>query len=333
MIWRRLQLLKVVLFRILVARIKRNEQIWRRRGSRPVALVARDESPLNQLIALVANFERNGNRKRFADKIEAKSLVRRSGIDLTPRTIAESDEMIRDWTKLGDSRLVVKASHGSGAVILVGMNFEKRSSLANFEAVWPVSLAFGGAPVIGSVAYELASLAQKQWLRYSYNIDGRFEWAYGGLKKRLVVEEFVQGSGADQLPDDLKIWCLGGDPFLMVVDSGRFGEHARSIFDIKGNRLDASIKYSVGNETLPEERLVEQSLQIAKTLASGTTLLRVDFLVCEERVVVGELTNYPGGAGNTVRGLEGFDSRVNDVMSAIKDTAKLGKIGRLTRGD
>jgi hypothetical protein len=325
--------LSIILFKLLSAWFRRNEIMFAGRSSRPTTLAVNVDSSINQLIALVANVERNDDRKRFADKIEAKSVVGRAGIDLMPRTIAESAEMIRDWAKLGESRLIVKASHGSGAVILVGMNFEKRSSLANFEAVWPVSMAFGGVPMVGSVAYELVSLAQKQWLRYSYNIDGRFEWAYGGLKKRLVVEEFVQGSGADQLPDDLKIWCLGGDPFLVQVDSGRFGEHTRSFFDIEGNRLDASIKYPVGNETLPEKGLVDQSLQIAKTLASGTTLLRVDFLVCEERVVVGELTNYPGGAGEAVRGLERFDSRINDVMTAIKDTATLGKIGRLTRGD
>lgn len=333
MIWFKVESLAIILFKLLSAWLRRKEKKFRGRSSRPVKLVARNDSTINQLIVLVANLERSDDRKIFADKIEAKSFVGRAGVDLMPRTIVESAEMIGDWAKLGDSRLVVKASHGSGAVILVGMNFEKRSSLANFEAVWPVSLSFGGVPVIGSVAYELASLAQQQWLKHSYNIDGRFEWAYGGLKKRLVVEEFVQGSRADHLPDDLKIWCLGGDPFLMQVDSGRFGEHTRSIFDVEGNKLDASIKYPVGNETLPEKRLVEQSLKISKTLASGTTLLRVDFLICEERVVVGELTNYPGGAGETVRGLEGFDSRIHDVMSAIKDTAKLGQIGRRTRGD
>jgi len=326
--------LRVFLFRVLCGWFGLRMQGWPRvRASRPVALVPNVDSSINQLIALVANVERNDDRKRFADKIEAKSVVGRAGIDLMPRTIAESAEMIRDWAKLGESRLIVKASHGSGAVILVGMNFEKRSSLANFEAVWPVSLAFQEAPLFGSVAYELAALAQQQWLKYSYNIDGRFEWAYEGLEKRIIVEEFVQGSATDQLPDDLKIWCLNGDPFLIQVDSGRFGEHTRSIFNIEGRKLDASIKYPAGDETLPEKRLVEQSLEISRALASGTTFLRVDFLVCDERVLVGELTNYPDGAGGTVRGLEEFDSRIHEVMSAISDSAKLGQIGRRTRGD
>jgi len=130
------------------------------------------------------------------------------------------------------------------------------------------------------------------WLRSDYS-RLKAEWAYRDVPRRILVEELLDVDGAP--PPDYKFWCVNGTVRFLQVDADRFGAHTRSIHLPDGQPLDATIRYSrpVTSPELPES--LPEMRRIAERLADGLEFVRVDLYAVKERIVVGELTNYPEG--------------------------------------
>ena len=125
----------------------------------------------------------------------------------------------------------------------------------------------------------------------------RGEWVYRQARRLLVVEEFL-GSGAP--PADHKFLVFGGRVELVQVDTGRFGEHRRRLYDPDWTPVDVDEAVTPGPVTGPPATLAEMS-KVAEALGAAFDFVRVDLYDVDGEVWFGELTPYPGG------GLDRFD--------------------------
>lgn len=130
----------------------------------------------------------------------------------------------------------------------------------------------------------------KYWLRKSYFKANR-EPNYRHLEKKLIVEP-VLGEAFGGI-EDVKVLCFHGRPKLIQVDHGRYAEHRRDYFDIKGRALPISMRKPAAGLAFPFPEKLDQLLAMATKLSAGFTFIRADFYVVDGAILVGELTSFP----------------------------------------
>lgn len=127
------------------------------------------------------------------------------------------------------------------------------------------------------------------------------EWAYGPIVRRLLVEQRLV-LGGDRLPTDIKVHVCGGQVCHVWVED-RIGRRSL-LLDSRGAALAGrDSDYPGEDQALPfSERLsklVREAVANAALLASDMDYIRVDFLVAENKLFVGELTVYSASGYGT----------------------------------
>src|SRR5262249_35429444 len=163
------------------------------------------------------------------------------------------------------SRFVLKANHGSG------WNYIHHGGLCSRE--------------------RLIQLARR-WMRLNYAlIQG--EWCYSGIQPRIFCEEYL--GRAYSPPVDYKVFCFSGTArFIQAI----FDRHTCCngiSYDRELNVLDLRYPDYPRKFAAPVPANPAQMLSIAERLSDGVDFVRVDLYDLGDRVVFGELTNYPGG--------------------------------------
>ena len=143
----------------------------------------------------------------------------------------------------------------------------------------------------------------KSWFALDYYKDSR-EQNYKYLTPKIIVEEFFSLDG-QTIPSDYKIFCFEGVPKVVQVDTGRFRQMTRILYDTEWNRLPFTIIYPNRSEDDPKPRQLEKMLDIAARLSQPFSFIRVDMYTDGVKVKVGELTNSPGSANANLIPSEG----------------------------
>jgi hypothetical protein len=164
-----------------------------------------------------------------------------------------------------DRPFVLKATVGSGMVLFV-------------DPRQPMNV-----PVIQA--------ALRKWLRMDYSRLHR-EWAYKGLKRKIIAEQALLDSNG-QAPADYKAYVIGGRVRFIQVDRGRFGQHTRNLYSRDWQPLKARLTLE-NHEVDAKPPRLDELVDVAEKLAQPFEFLRVDFYVSDEWLYIGELTNYSG---------------------------------------
>ena len=225
----------------------------------------------------------------FADKIAAREYVRqRVGDHVLPHVYA----ITRSPETLQRSELprtfVVKPSHGSAGLIVVGAHVSPENHLPQTPVGWqslhvhPDSLDWDR--LIGIC---------RHWMTLRWHPDK--QWAYGQIEPRVLVEELLLSDG--RIPLDYKFLVFHGTVGVIWVDQARFEDHRRNFYSPRWERLDVEYVYPSGPDDPRPTNLVEM-IAVAERLADDIDFIRVDLYSIGERIVFGELTACPeGGAG------------------------------------
>jgi hypothetical protein len=235
----------------------------------------------NDKVQWLKLFDQQLDIVRCSDKIAVRDYVQeRLGEGFTPKlyqTAATLDGI--DFSKLPRS-FVIKTNHDSGSVILV----RDRSQLD----------------------METARTRISESLKITYGWPNG-EWAYSFVPPRVLVEEFIR---PDQLkaPPDYKFHCVDGKVrwLQFIYDRGHGAKEV--ITDRKGVPMGLHLYEGMEHVTTfdPPPQL-EALATIAEQLARGWKYIRVDLFLDGGRILVGELTFYPGmgcyrGAGQPAIG-------------------------------
>ncbi|WP_415579795.1 ATP-grasp fold amidoligase family protein, partial [Helicobacter labetoulli] len=141
------------------------------------------------------------------------------------------------------------------------------------------------------------------------------EWHYKDIEPRIFVEEMLLETNADgeaKVPSDYKIHCFGKTQYIQV-DTDRFVEHTRSIFDENWNVMPIKYLYQLPNIIPNKPEHLNIMLEIARMLIMSP-YLRVDLYNIQGRIVVGELTFIPEGGTGRFTPSE-WDKKLGDLWN------------------
>jgi len=85
---------------------------------------------------------------------------------------------------------------------------------------------------------------------------------------------------------------INGKCAFVQVDYDRYANFTRTLYDSEWNRIDAEWKRKRG-KAIPRPPQLEKMLALAEKLSASLDYIRIDFYVQDERVFLGEMTNYP----------------------------------------
>ena len=120
------------------------------------------------------------------------------------------------------------------------------------------------------------------------------EWPYKDVPKRIIAEEFMTNNSKDL--EDYKIHCFNGEPKFILVCRNRYGAGPMvdDFYSPEWKLMDVK-RPGHPNSTVPLEKpeLLEQMLELSRTLSTTVPFLRVDFYIINNRIYFGELTFFP----------------------------------------
>lgn len=232
----------------------------------------------------------------FADKVAMREYVeRRVGAEYLPRLVTVINDPRELRLRDLPDQCAVKPSHGSGAIILIDDTASPRQQLpavATSDAWTPLNVR---APK-SSYSDEWLRTVFSHWNQRNYAfVHGWYEWAYRRVKPQILVEELLPSRRGEASVRDIKVLVAHGVACLILIESGRGTEFAtRNYFTPTGKELDWRPQGFTGprlSDALPQN--LERILRLAERLAEEVDFVRVDLFEIDDRIIVGELTNYP----------------------------------------
>lgn len=211
--------------------------------------------------------DKNPLKTRFSDKFCVREHIAKViGEEyLIPLILESTSPTAVTSSSLPDYPVIVKTNHASGKVFIV-----KNKQAEDFSAMHK----------------ELNSQ-----LKYNFYHSLR-EWQYKNIKPRVIVEKLLMDENGE-IPKDYKIHCFNGQPKYIQVDSDRFSEHKRVIYNLDWQKLDIQLRFPAGEaESAPN--CLDEMIKLATKLADNFNYIRVDFYEVNSKVYFGEMTFTPG---------------------------------------
>ncbi|UOE88715.1 hypothetical protein LTQ02_14775 [Vibrio splendidus] len=129
------------------------------------------------------------------------------------------------------------------------------------------------------------------------------EHFYDIEEPKILFEKLIKHKNGDY-PSDYKIHMFNGEnsKALIQVDSDRFGDHKRSIFDDNLQRLDFEIapKYDPIAESYIFPENMDELISVARRLAKDFKYVRVDLYNVDGKIYFGELTFCHGSGWEVI---------------------------------
>ena len=235
-------------------------------------------------------YDRKPEYTDLVDKAKVKQIVgEKIGFEHIIPTIGEWERVEDiDWDRL-PNQFVLKTTHGGGGCGVVickdKSNFNKESAKKK-------------------LAESLKSDIYKN----------HREWPYKNVPRKIIAEEYLSSSTNSELKD-YKFFCFNGEPKFIEVDFDRFTEHKRNIYDLEWNLLPFSMAYPRDdNKKIKRPAHLDQILNIARRLAKGIPLARVDVYWVNNMIYFGEITFYPDSG----YGVFSSDKRDKEIGNYLK---------------
>jgi hypothetical protein len=212
-------------------------------------------------------FDRRLILATFADKLTVRDYVEqklggKEHIAALHGVFAQADDLYSFDFPL---RFALKANHGSG------WNYINHGGSCD----WP--------RVVGLF---------RRWMQRNYGLM-KGEWCYAHIPPRVLCEHYLGTDG--RAPVDYKFFCFSGTVRLVQADFDRHSFHKRNIYDREWNLLPFRYHHYRLKPDAQRPRNLAQMVSIAERLSEGIDFVRVDLYDLGDRVVFGELTNYPEG--------------------------------------
>ena len=128
----------------------------------------------------------------------------------------------------------------------------------------------------------------KSWFKLNYYKVSR-EANYKTLKSKVIIEPLIFNNSN---LEDYK-------PKIIQVDIDRYLNHTRKFLNIEWEELDFSISYPKNIKPIPKPNNFSEMLSVATELSKGFSFVRVDLYSNGNQILVGELTNCHGSAGES----------------------------------
>lgn len=137
----------------------------------------------------------------------------------------------------------------------------------------------------------------KLWMKVDYYQYAK-EWAYKGVKNRIICEELLKPSSGNP-PEDYRFFCFDGKVFCFsvdydsVVNGVKNSNYKRNIYNRDGKKIDAKIEYP-NKKGINQEKnqYITKMIEYAEILSKGFPHARIDFYNFDGKIYFGEITFY-----------------------------------------
>ena len=209
----------------------------------------------------------------IADKLAIRSYVNKK-VDINfTKIIFKTNQLTNFNFNSLKVPLVIKTNHGSGMYDII-----KKPEIVN----WTDKIS-----------------TYIQWTSKNFY----YVWAESQYKKIspfLYGEELLENDDSDII--DYKFHCFNGKVEFIHIASDRMRETKRNFFDIDWNEMNMywgpidkfQNRTRARNLNLKRPNLLNEMVNIARTLSSDFDYVRVDLMICREKIYFGELTLHPG---------------------------------------
>lgn len=208
--------------------------------------------------------------KQCVDKYSVRDFIRHKGLDHTLNNLYGVYSNYKDIEVNGlPDRFVIKSTNGGGGNNIIFCDDKNNFDLQSLEITF------------------------KSWLKTKKKSGGR-EWAYYGLKPKLIIEEYlVDEVNPKEGIKDYKFFCFNGEVKYIVVDIDRYTKHKRNFYDVNWNYLDVSSDCPNSGDVLAKPEGLSEMIEVATILSEDFPFVRVDLYYVNKKVIFGELTFYP----------------------------------------
>ena len=118
------------------------------------------------------------------------------------------------------------------------------------------------------------------------------EWPYKGIPRKILAEKFLPGEHGE-IPADYKVMCFAGEPKLVILHQGRYGDHTMDFYDTDWNMTDITrTGQRRSAQAVEKPPFLEEMLRLSAILAKDVPHLRVDWYISEGKLRLGELTFF-----------------------------------------
>mgnify|MGYP001971359802 CR=1 FL=1 len=246
-----------------------------------------DPQNFSEKLNYLKKFYRNKFANTVADKVRVRSYVKdRIGKKyLVPLIKIYNNASEIDFNEL-PQKFILKTNHGSGWNIIC----ENKNLLDE----------------------QVVKRKFERWL--SWNAYYLFrEWQYKSINPKILCEKLLEYE-----IKDYKVYCFHGKPEYIQVDSGRFSNHTRIIYNTNWVRQDFSILYPAGDDKIEKPKKLNEMLSISEKLSQDFIFSRIDLYINENNIFFGEITLHPEGGICPI-----FPSKADKIFS---DKLKLDEI-------
>lgn len=219
----------------------------------------------NEKLQWIKLFDRKEEYKTYVDKYEVRKYVEsKIGKKYLIPLIGKYNSVEEiDWDEL-PNKFVLKCTHGSGSNIIC---FDKHN-----------------------LNLQISKKLLNKWMKKNWYYFGR-EWPYKNLRPRIICEQFM---GRDNsVPEDYKIMCFDGEPKLIQVHRGRYGEYTQDFYDLNWNRMPFNnVGYQNSKIEYDKPEKLDEMIEIAKKLSEGLREIRIDLYCVDNEIYFGEMTFF-----------------------------------------
>lgn len=140
---------------------------------------------------------------------------------------------------------------------------------------------------------DYAALRSKcnDWLKKKWGATAG-EWWYSMTTPRILAEEWLS-DGLNQVPLDYKFHVAQGDTILIQVDRKYEGPYRRRLYLPPWTPIDATFNEKALDKPQDPPVQIDKMQELASLIGSHFDYCRVDFFVCNSRIIIGEITHAP----------------------------------------
>lgn len=146
------------------------------------------------------------------------------------------------------------------------------------------------------------------WNNYFYQ---SFEWDCKDITPKIMVEEYIEQM--DGQVYDYKFFCYNGEPKNLFVAADRFQNKSFNFYDLDWNLLPFTRLYPNSKYPLKKPKNFNKMVELARKLSKPFPFVRVDLYEIGDKVLVGELTFFPGGGVEPFTPVE-WDYKLGEML-------------------
>ena len=238
-------------------------------------LRAKNCKTFNEKIQWLKLYDATQIKRELTDKINVRNYVRKTIGEEYLKPVLQVCNSFEDvcFEKLPNS-FVIKCNHGSKWQFIIK---NKEDYLQNKQL------------------FDLTRKQMKGWLEQDYSFFGGFEMQYNGIKPRILIEPLMR-EDINKSSQEIDVFCIKGMPKLIVKIHN---ENEITVYD-KDFKISKNIfENNKKMINIEADDLIKQTFDLSKKLAKGFLLVRVDWMIYQNKIYFEEMTFTPDSGFNT----------------------------------